>query len=67
MSDKLVFAWEAPDDSLLEDRRGALPEFPNAIFPPRLSDWLDRASRGAGTRVDHIAIPLLAWISTDRN
>jgi Protein of unknown function (DUF3987) len=61
---KVMFSWEAPDESLLEDRRGALPEFPADIFPPRLSGWLDRASRGAGTLVDHIAVPMLGVASS---
>jgi uncharacterized protein DUF3987 len=33
-------------------------------FPPRLSNWLNRASHGAGTRIDHIAIPLLGVASS---
>jgi hypothetical protein len=60
----LIFTWQAPDESLLEDRRGVLPEFPPDVFPPRLSDWLNRASHGAGTRIDQIAIPLLGVASS---
>jgi hypothetical protein len=60
----VVFTWEAPDESLLEDRRGTLPQFPCDVFPPRLSDWLWRASRGAGTLVDHIAVPMLGVTSS---
>jgi hypothetical protein len=58
------FSWEAPDESLLEDRRGTLPAFPDDVFPPGLSDWLARASRGAGTLVDHIAVPMLGVASS---
>ena len=58
------FSWEAPDDSLLEDRRGVLPEFPADVFPPGLSNWLSRASRGAGTPIDSVAVPLLGVASS---
>jgi hypothetical protein len=58
------FSWDAPDESLLEDRRGVLPEFPHGIFPSHLSDWLTRASRGVGTRIDHVAVPLLGVASS---
>jgi hypothetical protein len=58
------FSWDAPDESLLEDRRGVLPEFPHGMFPSHLSDWLTRASRGAGTRIDHVAVPLLGVASS---
>jgi hypothetical protein len=30
--------WAEPDESLLEDRRGELPEFPIEVFPPLLSN-----------------------------
>jgi hypothetical protein len=58
------FTWEAPDDSLLEDRRGVLPPFPCDVFPSGLSDWLSRASRGAGTLPDHVAVPMLGATSS---
>jgi hypothetical protein len=57
-------SWVEPDESLLEDRRGELPEFPIEVFPPLLSKWLLRASRGAGVRSDHIAVPLLGVASS---
>jgi uncharacterized protein DUF3987 len=60
----IVFTWEAPDESLLEDRRGVLPEFPCDVFPPGLSDWLSSASRGAGTLIDHVAVPMLGAASS---
>jgi len=59
-----VFTWEVPDESLLENRRGTLPQFPRDVFPHRLSDWLSRASRGAGTLIDHIAVPMLGVTSS---
>jgi hypothetical protein len=58
------FSWEEPDTSLLEDRRGVLPSFPVDVFPPDLSEWLARASRGAGTLPDHIAVPKLGVASS---
>ena len=57
-------SWAEPDASLLEDRRGELPEFPIEVLPPSLSNWLLRASRGAGVRTDHIAVPLLGVTSS---
>ena len=53
-----------PDESLLEDRRGELPEFPRDVFPPTLAEWLLRASHGAGVRIDHIAVPMLGVASS---
>jgi hypothetical protein len=60
----LPFTWEAPDESLLEDRRGVQPQFPRDVFPSGLSDWLSRASRGAGTLLDHVAVPMLGAASS---
>ena len=59
-----TFTWEAPDESLLENRRGTLPEFPSDVFPPGLSDWLSRASHGAGCLTDHVAVPMLGVTSS---
>jgi hypothetical protein len=64
-SGKVVkFTWENPDDSLLEDRRGDLPDFPDETLPSRVLLWLRLAARGAGGRTDHIAIPLLGVASS---
>jgi Protein of unknown function (DUF3987) len=60
----LAHSWVTPDESLLEDRRGELPELPCDVFPPPLSSWLLRATRGAGVRIDHIAIPMLGVASS---
>ena len=56
--------WAPPDESLLEDRRGELPEFPCDVFLLPLSNWLSRATRGAGVRIDHIAVPMLGVASS---
>jgi hypothetical protein len=56
---KVAFTWSEPDVSLLEDRRGELPTFPIDVFPPNMAKWLVRAARGAGTDIDHVALPLI--------
>src|SRR6516225_2096279 len=59
-----AYSWVTPDESLLEDRRGELPELPCDVFPLPLTRWLLRATRGAGVRIDHIAIPMLGVASS---
>jgi len=56
--------WDDPDWTLLDDRRGELPEFPVDVFPPAWQAWLLRASHGAGVRPDHVAVPLLGVASS---
>jgi hypothetical protein len=58
------YSWRNPDESLLEDRRGDLPEFPHETIPSRLQGWLLLAARGAGVRTDHIAVPMLGVASS---
>jgi hypothetical protein len=56
--------WDEPDVSLLDDRRGELPDFPLDVFSPEwLRNWLPRAAHGAGTSIDHVAVPLLGIAS----
>src|SRR5262245_40919516 len=50
-------AWNEPDWSLLDDRRGSLPPFPVDTLPASLHDWLYRNARGSGTTVAHVAAP----------
>ncbi len=57
-------SWDDPDWTLLDDRRGELPEFPVDVFPPAWQAWLLRASHGAGVRPDHVAVPLLGVASS---
>jgi hypothetical protein len=57
-------SWRDPDWSLLDDRRGALPEFPADTFCPAWQGLLERVSRGAGVRVDHVVVPLLGVASS---
>ena len=56
--------WDDPDWSILDDRRGQLPDFPTDIFPPAWQQWLQRAAHGAGVRPEHIAVPLLGVASS---
>src|SRR5262249_22519987 len=52
--------WDSPDWSILDDRRGELPEFPIDVFSPPCQDWLVRAAHGAGGTTGHVAVPLIA-------
>jgi Protein of unknown function (DUF3987)/Bifunctional DNA primase/polymerase, N-terminal len=56
--------WEEPDWTLLDDRRGELPEFPVEALPTSIQDWLLRAARGAGVTPAHVAVPLLGVASS---
>jgi hypothetical protein len=56
--------WEDPDWSILDDRRGELPEFPGDVFSPRLHAWLERSAHGAGVTTAHVAVPLLGIASS---
>jgi Protein of unknown function (DUF3987) len=57
-------SWEEPDPSLLDDRRGQLPEFPIETLTPNCRDWLQRAAHGAGVTPAHVAVPLLGVASS---
>jgi hypothetical protein len=56
--------WNDPDYSLLEDRRGALPDFPLATLPVRWREWAALAAHGAGVTPGHVVVPLLAVASS---
>jgi hypothetical protein len=57
--------WDDPDCSLLDDRRGDLPEFPLDVFDNlALADWISAAAHGTSTTVDHVAVPLLGIASS---
>src|SRR3974390_1723788 len=51
--------WDDPDWTLLDDRRGELPEFPIEVFTVPWREWLRRAAPRAGARPEHVAVPLL--------
>ena len=48
------------DWSILDDRRGTLPEFPSGVFTDSLRTYLERAAAGAGVTVAHVAVPLIS-------
>jgi hypothetical protein len=43
-----LHTWESPDWSILDDRRGELPDFPLDCVGEPLQQWVERASAGAG-------------------
>ena len=51
--------WDDPDMSILDDRRGELPDLPIDVFPQSMHRWMLEAARGAGVTVGHIALPLI--------
>jgi len=55
--------WGEPDWSILDDRRGSLPEFPVNRLTPPLQEYIGRASIGAGVTFAHVAVPLLSIAS----
>jgi hypothetical protein len=61
--DAATTAWDDPDISLWDDRRGQLPDFPIDVLTPAWQEWLKRAAHGAGVRPEPIVIPLFgaAW------
>ncbi len=56
--------WDDPDWTLLDDRRGELPDFPVDVLTPAWQEWLLRASHGAGVRPEHVAVPLIGVASS---
>jgi uncharacterized protein DUF3987 len=51
--------WDAPDWSILDDRRGELPE-----FPLHVQALITRNAKGAGVTAAHVAVPLLGAVSS---
>ena len=56
--------WDDPDLSLLDDRRGDLPEFPLEVLPAKWREWVQLAAHGAGVTPAHVAVPLIAIASS---
>lgn len=56
--------FDDPDISLLDDRRGELPDFPLDTLDPDLREVVGRLARGAGTAFDHVIVPLLGIASS---
>jgi hypothetical protein len=55
--------WGEPDWSVLDDRRGNLPEFPEQVLSKPVREFTARAARGAGVTFAHVAVPLLSIAS----
>ena len=49
-----IHSWNSPDWSILDERRGTLPEFPLDLLPPACRDWTSRAAHGAGVTVGRL-------------
>jgi Protein of unknown function (DUF3987) len=56
--------WENPDWSILDDRRGNLPDFPLDCLGGKLKEWVERAANGAGVTAAHAAVPALGIASS---
>jgi hypothetical protein len=56
--------WDDPDLSILDDRRGDLPEFPLDVLTEKWRNWVEPAARGAGVTPAHVAVPLIAIASS---
>jgi hypothetical protein len=56
--------WDNPDWSILEDRRGELPNFPIDTLSDKCREWVERAAHGAGATAAHVAAPMLGIISS---
>jgi Protein of unknown function (DUF3987) len=56
--------WETPDWSILDDRRGELPDFPLDCLSAPVREWVERAARGAGVTSAHVAVPALGIASS---
>src|SRR5260370_37959212 len=50
--------------SILDDRRGDLPNVPTDICAPPIREWLERAAHGAGVFPDHVAVPMLGVVAS---
>jgi Protein of unknown function (DUF3987) len=59
-----LHTWESPDWSILDDRRGELPDFPLDCLGEPLQQWVERAAIGAGVTAAHVAVPTLGIASS---
>src|SRR6202008_4134710 len=59
-----IHSWNDPDWSILDDRRGNLPEFPLDALSIPCQEWVTRAANGAGVTPAHVAVPLLGIASS---
>jgi Protein of unknown function (DUF3987) len=59
-----LHTWESPDWSILDDRRGELPDFPLDCLGEPLQQWVEGAAVGAGVTAAHVAVPALGIASS---
>jgi hypothetical protein len=59
-----AYDWDEPNYSILDDRRGELPEFPLDVLTDRWRGWVELAARGAGVTPAHVAVPMLGTASS---
>ena len=59
-----IFSWDEPDISILDDRRGDLPEFPTEVLSSACRAWVARAAHGSGVTAAHVAVPLIGIASS---
>src|SRR5260370_41269139 len=55
--------WGAIDDGLLQEGRGAVPEFPVARLPQPWRDWVADTARSAGAPADYVAQAVLGAVA----
>jgi hypothetical protein len=58
-----LHGWDDPDFTLLDDRRGELPEFPIDILSAKWLECIQLAAHGAGVTPAHVAVPLIGIAS----
>jgi hypothetical protein len=63
-SEASVHDWDDPDPSILDDRRGTLPEFPLHVLSPEIQELITRTAKGAGVTPAHVAVPMLGIVSS---
>jgi hypothetical protein len=57
-------SWDDPDWSILDDRRGDLPEFPLRVLSTKTQALVARTAQGAGVTPAHVAVPLIGIVSS---
>ena len=60
---KSLHDWDDPDFTLLDDRRGELPEFPIDTLSAKWQECVQLAAHGAGVTPAHVAVPLIGIAS----
>ena len=60
---KNLHDWDDPDFTLLDDRRGELPEFPIDTLSAKWQECVQLAAHGAGVTPAHVAVPLIGIAS----